>query len=59
MLCLESVRLTAGAGCTRQASIFGLDQSIPGRTIRSNPGVWRAEVVADGRFQGSVTFTVE
>jgi hypothetical protein len=54
-----TAKLTAAAGCTRLASVSGLDQGIPGRTIRSTPGTWRADVVADGRFQGSVTFVVE
>jgi hypothetical protein len=53
------IKNSAGPGCSATPFIAGLDTGVPGRTIRSFPGTWRVELLADGRIQGSTTFNVE
>ena len=51
---------TRGPGCAAAAKVeFPLDDGPAGRTARAYPGLWHAEIYADGVLQGTVTFTVE
>lgn len=55
-----TARGNVGPGCRLpSAFIIGLDEGPNGRTIRSLPGTWRAEVYVDGVLQGTTTFAIQ
>jgi hypothetical protein len=51
---------TSGPGCDETAGIsLPLDVPIGGYAARALPGIWTAEIYADGTLQGAITFILE